>query len=663
MLRKVTIENFLSFREPTTFDIGDRSVFVGENNSGKTNVFRAIVFVLQNWGTPRQRWDDKLNDRTLDAKVEMHLTLSDQDSKFLSTAFGLQWSNVPEALTDQGEAAFKKLTIGVTTSDDDQGSCTRYWKFAFGDGDASWRYDNPGVGLIIPGQADGVRLETKHRFGKQISRHELSVIEDVVDRFQETLSSGEAARISFEDEMPLQKIRDGGLDPQKLQMIFDIFMRHILFTRIKVLESDRGIIRTQEKRGTAGPGFSFVDHTDVDYLLSTWTSSAPRVVARLNDLFGRIFQNTAVSLRRERQVRQDDGSIAAYELVTFFLEESSYSRSDAADGMNDALLILRLLVDANVQTILLDEPAKSFHDQYMRRLVKIVNDISGKAIVIITHNEQMLLSLPRLENVFCFHRVENATKVVPFRYPPDMNDASFEKFVKDPLRVKVFFASHVLFVEGETDYRFFEALKARDVVGILNSWTIVHMSGAANWKRASFLAKALGLDQRSLILLDRDTMCHTSKKVSRRQVEQYESWDVAYARIREVDEKPMLHAYFSAAYENLSQSQWELHIVIFRQSHFQDGHVPLYVWHDLSDEAQSLGMACDGVERGRDVESIAHVSKSGWQRLFSEDIGEIAERVYDAPTSPNGMMLHDLLRVMRIIMRRSKMLLELRSRA
>ncbi|MCP4110730.1 MAG: AAA family ATPase, partial [Desulfobacteraceae bacterium] len=48
MISKITVENFFSFRHPTTIELNpDINILVGINGSGKSNFFKAIRLVYE----------------------------------------------------------------------------------------------------------------------------------------------------------------------------------------------------------------------------------------------------------------------------------------------------------------------------------------------------------------------------------------------------------------------------------------------------------------------------------------------------------------------------------------------------------------------------------------------------------------------------------------
>jgi hypothetical protein len=80
MLRAITIQNFLSFRQKKVLYVRDgKLVIVGEDGAGKTNFNRAVQFTLQ---TEPIRWSEQLHhswnyDEEFDVNVEADMLPED----------------------------------------------------------------------------------------------------------------------------------------------------------------------------------------------------------------------------------------------------------------------------------------------------------------------------------------------------------------------------------------------------------------------------------------------------------------------------------------------------------------------------------------------------------------------------------------------------------
>lgn len=91
-LDRLHIENFLSFDELQSFSLRDRKIFfVGENGCGKSNIIRAIRFVLNAWTHSVDWYNNSFWLRTKPSLLclEFHLEENDLNTIRLFLQFAL----------------------------------------------------------------------------------------------------------------------------------------------------------------------------------------------------------------------------------------------------------------------------------------------------------------------------------------------------------------------------------------------------------------------------------------------------------------------------------------------------------------------------------------------------------------------------------------------
>ncbi|MFW9996415.1 MAG: AAA family ATPase [Candidatus Odinarchaeota archaeon] len=94
-LTKIYLENFLSYKEPVSFDISNKLVIVGANGSGKSNIlrfFRTLLAIDQRYNL---YWKDhKSWDKTKPCKCYSRFKLSDKDKEFFKYTLLYQLTSI-----------------------------------------------------------------------------------------------------------------------------------------------------------------------------------------------------------------------------------------------------------------------------------------------------------------------------------------------------------------------------------------------------------------------------------------------------------------------------------------------------------------------------------------------------------------------------------------
>lgn len=84
ILKKIYIKNFLSYSEEQEINLNQKSIIVGENGSGKSNLVRIIDFILSNSATSNLDWSYfPFWDTKTQSKIYLTFELSEDERIFL----------------------------------------------------------------------------------------------------------------------------------------------------------------------------------------------------------------------------------------------------------------------------------------------------------------------------------------------------------------------------------------------------------------------------------------------------------------------------------------------------------------------------------------------------------------------------------------------------
>jgi hypothetical protein len=133
-------------------------------------------------------------------------------------------------------------------------------------------------------------------------------------------------------------------------------------------------------------------------------------------------------------------------------------RDDLPEGSFHAFLIAFLVVNPMMKTILLDEPTRGMHPLQIRRLQRILSQKSlqrDKVIIVATHAPDMVHT-SQINQIFRFQQLDSG--FVEVRRTSTNHDNRDIRFISSVEGRELFFTRRIIWVEGDTDRRFCEAM-------------------------------------------------------------------------------------------------------------------------------------------------------------------------------------------------------------
>lgn len=193
----------------------------------------------------------------------------------------------------------------------------------------------------------------------------------------------------------------------------------------------------------------------------------------------------------------------------------SISASELGEGLQNAMVLAILRAFESTQKkgaiLLIEEPEMFLHPQMQRSLYKTLRKIGENNQVIYTTHSPHFVSIPEFDEVLLVRKGANGTEVTASNMP--LTSALREKFRKelDPERNELFFARRVIFVEGDTEKLALPAFAQRrgidlDKAGV----TIVEVGGKKSLKAMAEVAMSFGIP--TGVLFDRDSGDFKSEK-------------------------------------------------------------------------------------------------------------------------------------------------------
>jgi len=467
------VQNFRSIRR-LAIPIPKVCALVGPNNSGKSNILKAIAAVLEkDWVTVTSFDEDDVYGRDPSKDISIAVRL-DPPGRIERFGIGVDIETMGYCFTRyiQAPRTGKRRLVHemLDTTGKDKIMLPRK-RFKKG--------EKPEWELIseIPGELQAqiplIYIGTNRSLRGQMPGARNSLLGQLLAGIDEGLQSG-AEKIIIRDH-------EGNL-------IEDTRRNHFNSLIARAMD----VLRTE--------GFKTLEGTIKKNVLEHLGMDAVADADKL-DFFFQPFETKEFFKTLDLRVKEEGGF--------------QINASELGEGLQNAMVLAILRAFESTQKkgaiLLIEEPEMFLHPQMQRSLYKTLRKIGENNQVIYTTHSPHFVSIPEFDEVLLVRKGASGTEVTAsdIKLTPMLR----EKFRKelDPERNELFFAKRVLFVEGDTEKLAIPAFAERlgidlDRVGV----TIVEVGGKKSLKAMAEVAISFGIP--TGILFDRDSRDFKSER-------------------------------------------------------------------------------------------------------------------------------------------------------
>ena len=421
---ELRLRNFRSFGpgpagkgHPITFR-GARSYLVGENNSGKSNIFGALKLApILATGTSPQREDYHLGNLNVELALGMEFTLERADIDMVLESFQLARDRARE------RAARAALTRYF-------GRCSLAVKFRIGRRSVVWK-----VGQMYAW--DRFLLFHPPDLQRGIDGHRPITFETLIER-----------RTPGRQRSSLQSLAtEEGIEPDKVAVQFssDVggMLSSLLLSRIGVFDEVR--FRPQGRGEAVGESYDGSRVADMIFALKNGSDGQRRRWDSIRSKFRDIFPNLDLEVV---------GSTNAPRIVVLNPRhhglELPLERIGA--GIGQVITLLAHLVGAEGRVFAIEVPESHLHPHALRTLLSFFDDVASSNQVIVATHSPLASDAEDLVDTVIVHyrRNESAVHQIPEGAFSDAELRRLESRLGPEAR-EFLFAKKLVLVEGETE--------------------------------------------------------------------------------------------------------------------------------------------------------------------------------------------------------------------
>jgi hypothetical protein len=228
-----------------------------------------------------------------------------------------------------------------------------------------------------------------------------------------------------------------------------IAVLRLLQSKTSILDEHRGLLATDKKN------VAIVTLPNLGRKLLKLLNSGERVRQRFNDIqdaFGRMVKRHGFTFDVRENYQQGEA------MFSFQQNGHDMTIEDAPGGIVEALMIASVMFIGESETVIMDEPGRTMHPQMLTGFMDVLKSCQ-KSVIFTTHLPH-LITRDLFPNVMRCKRLDLSRDSTHITRLSQLSlDENVKKILTGPHIARVFFAHGVIWVEGDNDFAFFQALR------------------------------------------------------------------------------------------------------------------------------------------------------------------------------------------------------------
>ncbi len=426
-IQKIFIKNFRSIGEKGlefSLPLGS-TIFIGENNVGKSSIFEAIKMMINLDVDSSIPWDAEnwyKSDQNKTIEFSLNILFNDDEISKIKTFFEPINVSNEEFKKLFSNQLFYKILIKTPTDRPDS-------HFILGKMRIINNSGTVGDAEVVKAQY-GVIWRELVNLGR-------------IESFEKSIR--DLFFLKWEESKKLEEDRIASkIDISSVQILFEkpIPKLFLNFLKENIISIDEYREKPDQELNPSLVSPTGGSLASILFNLKNGRPKDKQKFEKIREKFHKIFSNLELDVIKENDEIKIHTQKSGVESTTYFI----------GAGILESLLLITHIIAHKGKIIIVDHPELHLHPHAARSLAAVIDESKDMQIILITHSPYFI-KIDKTHKIFRFVQENAQTKIftLPDKFFNDIDYLKFEHLLDVDSR-ELFFARKVLLVEGPTEY-------------------------------------------------------------------------------------------------------------------------------------------------------------------------------------------------------------------